>query len=214
MAELKSLLALEKIRQEIPPKYIVYSYLLTDDGKRGYFIPLDIKSSKEEADSMAKEIITQSGHSDILTTRFGVWIPLGITEEERIIPINARQELGEIAKKQEEERHRIEREAKRINKEIQAEQKAIADDIGIDAYIYDLFCAVQNKDHYSYLIKEANQIKEMYEKRLASIANKDIAFPQYKEGWKAVLKDKLRRRGEESQYYYIEQEVKNLGEEL
>jgi uncharacterized protein YhaN len=195
---IKSLLALEKIKRPEVQAYIVYTYLLNKDGGPfGYFIPLRVCSSEEQAEEKAKEIMELTGHGSVFTYPMGRWISLGDPDQVKVIPIH--DELKEYADKEKKYQDELRHERERIQEDIKKEQAAIIQADTLESYYYDWVCAVQNKAHVDAMRKEVSAVEEAYKKRIKSLQEKQEKFPTFKEDWEKVFLERLTARGEKDQ---------------
>lgn len=194
------MLALEKVKRPLDQSHVVYTYVLSPEGgsPAGYFIPLHVASSQEKADEKAQEIIETTGYQDILTYPMGLWISLGDSTAEKITPVEIRDNLKDFAKKEDGRKAERSKERRRIEAEIQAEQKAIQDPDTIESYYYDWFCAVQNKARLDALKEEMEIMEAAYKQRLDNIRTKTERHPNFKDEWKEVLLNRLSRRNEKN----------------
>ena len=195
------MLNLEKIKRPEDQQYLVYTYVLSPErgNVTGYFIPLYVTSSSERAEDKAKEIIETTGYKDILTYPMGIWMSLGESTSEKIIPVEVRENLKEFAKEEDKRIAEMKKERKRIEEEVQAEQHAIQDSETIESYYYDWYCAVQNKAHVDAMKESMKKIEEAYQTRINNIRDKNIKYPDHASRWKDLIKERLSRRGETRQ---------------
>lgn len=211
----KSLIALEKIKRPLDHGYLVYTYILNSKHTTpaGYFIPLFIAKTEEEANEKAKEIILLTDHKEILTYPMGKWISLGDSTNEKISRVNVREDFKDYALKEEEKRESLAKERKEIEKDIEAEDEALRDPNSIESYYHDWVNAVMNKQYLIFYREEVNKIEEAYRKRIENINEKQKKNPQYKDEWKDYLKKRLKLRKEEKQGKVILDEAEKIRQE-
>lgn len=198
-ASINTYLALEKIRNTDDDKHIVYSYILDEEAKTPYFIPLFVASSQKKAEKKAREIIEVTGHGNVWTYPFGCWIAMGDKSDEKVTLVEIRDNLEKIKRNDDKKDAKIKEERRRIEKEIRQEQQAMQDDNSIESYYFDWVCAVQNKSRIVGLREELTQAEESYNMRVKNIQDKQEKNPTYREEWQELLLQRLRSRGEEVQ---------------
>ena len=189
MSILETLLALEKIKRPSDQKFLISTYVTSEEKGYTYFIPLYITETKKEAQEKVDEIMKLTGYKDLTISHFGKWMNLGDLTDVKVT-------ILDVAKSEEEKEDNLKKEREQIAKEIQEEQGAINDPDSIESYYYDWYCAVQNKVSVSHYEEILDTAKKVYEKRISNIREKEKTHPSFKNNWQSLLLSKLSRRGE------------------
>lgn len=201
--------------------YALNSEILTDgklDELYGLVFPLGSFSTKEEAETHAKNIVATTLHPGVVVAKYATPFPLssGSKSENEVekVKIDAKGKIIEMDKTAYEKEKALYEKRIALEKEIEEEAKAETDPNSVEHYKRSVYLAIKNREAYNFYTKQAEEAKQLYEKRLADAKAHYAAHPEHESEWLPILKDRLLERGESTLYNQIEAGYTTLRPEI
>jgi hypothetical protein len=207
---------LQKLIQQKAPDYsmrwCVQAYALNKDilleggaidPFYGIYIPLGSFATEKEAEEHAKKLIELTGYDSIIVARYASAVPLtDVIEKENIVgvSVNVKGKLVNIENSKYKQENALYEERMKKEQEIQeeAEKETVFEDV--EYMKRNCFMAVKNYSSAKYHEDLYKKSMESYEERKKNIRKHASQYPEHKDTWLPILKDKLERRGETELY--------------
>ena len=218
---INSFKALARVPPPIGQEFSVFAYFLVDPPKDtqkpydpvGMYILLGSYHLEEDALKRVNHLIETTGHKQICAISTCSWRELTgkcNPNQVTLVPVDLNGKLvKQHNKEQEEEKKALER-RKEIEEEIIREKDLETDPNSLEHYIHNWFVAVKNRSTHHIKMKEAEEARLNYEKRVDAIREQHARQPELEDSWLDELKVRLEKRGEESLYRAMVKAVKEM----
>lgn len=187
--------------------YALNKDIVSEDGTvdpfYGIYIPLGSFATEKEAEEHVKKLIETTGYTSIIAARYASAVPLtDVMEKETVVgvPVDVKGKLVHLENTQYKQENALYEERMKKEQEIQeeAEKETVFEDI--EYMKRNCFMAVKNYSSAKYHEDLYKKSMEMYEQRKKNIRKHASQYPEHKDTWLPMLKDKLERRGETELY--------------
>lgn len=209
-----SLQKIMKLKPRINSEWNVLAYVLNRDmiNEKGELddlhavvFSLGSFDNYSKAETYAKEVIEETGHSGIIVAPFGAPIKLTTKPENMVdIPVNPSGKIIELESKEYKLQKENYEKRLKLEKDLLEESNQETNPDSIEYLKRQCYLAIKNKSSYEKSKFQYEEALNNYNKRIKNIREHINKYPEHEKDWLPFLRDKLVERGESELFNYIE----------